>query len=339
MFGRQLKPLLSPVISGRATRQEVKEVVGIFHHIAHVYILRKAGAGRLNTDRFGISTRDLALDCIAGLFSRDEQGRFDVLVTYFYPHKFEELEESTVLALSRRLVFSSVNQSLYRLFGEQDSSFRKILRNLKGAVVHSSELMVLESQNQSWLIFCHPADGLPPGILMPPELLEAHLCAILWESQKIPDVLRRLVMFFKEQSVYRKAYPLLGVAVILRDAFERLEERERHVNDGDDGLTTEEIERFATQATADVLQDVGGNYVAQGKLDEATRTAYMRAVAEILKREYASPNYDAVSYYEILSKHLENLSKDEYISKHRSRLEYLVRLARSRFLEDITKEI
>ncbi|MEX0721402.1 MAG: hypothetical protein WD059_12090 [Balneolaceae bacterium] len=72
---------------------------------------------------------DLALDCIADLFGREGDCLTEI-ESYFPKEQLSELKESEVAIKLRRLVFSKVNEGLFRNYRSFDPSLSKIIRNI-----------------------------------------------------------------------------------------------------------------------------------------------------------------------------------------------------------------
>jgi len=84
---------------------------------------------------------DLALDCIAGLFMRNEHGEFIQLKKYFCQNNdgLATMDDAEILVLLRRLVIKKTKQELSRIFKERDPEGAKIVRNIKVAIKSASD--------------------------------------------------------------------------------------------------------------------------------------------------------------------------------------------------------
>ena len=332
-----LRAALEALQTRALTYPEVDHLVRTFHALALAYVGRKVHAGKLETNRLGISLDDLAVDCIADLFARDDRGTFPSLHSYFADVTLDSLSDPEVLGLCRRLVFSAVNQQLFRIFGSYDPAFRKLLRNLKGAARRIPGVQLVEHQGDAWLLFSANGARITARPVMPPEFLEMHLARSLSVRSSATDMLRSVGEVLVDQPGFARAYPLLGLASVLRQMLVRMgvvEEPEQQ-----DGISTAEIDKVLKQLLPEVVSAVGMRYLRDGKLQPALLDAYQDAVREILLMEFGDGNGRDVSFCDILTTKIPGLTPAGYASEHRSRLEYLVRLSRLRFLETMEEQL
>jgi hypothetical protein len=330
MHTAALRAALEALHTRALSYPEMELIVRSFHALALAYIGRKVSAGRLETSRLGVSLDDLAVDCIADLFTRDDQGRFSVLQSYFSGADLRSMPESELLGLSRRLVFSAVNQQLFRIYGSYDPGFRKLLRNLKGAAHRAPGIQLVEHQGDTWVLFSANGahgDGRP---VIPPEYLEALLAQHISVRSSSGDMLRAVGLALSENPPYARGYPFIGLASVLRQMLARMEVVDEPEHD--DAVSVAEIDRVLGDVLPGVLSEIGVRYIREGKLGQEVLEAYRLAVREILLMEFGHGNGHDVSFYDILSTLLPGTTQAEYAEEHRSRLEYLVRVSRRRFL-------
>jgi hypothetical protein len=111
-----LKQTISEPLSSKPPYQAVRDFVTLSHHIATLYPQNKKTSGSFNPTQFGSLLNDLAMDCVASFLERNEQGAYVQLCRYFTSAHWSTLTEAELLGQTRRLVFSKVNQELYRLY-------------------------------------------------------------------------------------------------------------------------------------------------------------------------------------------------------------------------------
>src|SRR5271169_3421423 len=140
----EVKSIIAQVIGARPSADSLKEFIFLSRSIAFGFLRKKVHTGRLYLDFSTIPLEDLALDSIADLFQRDDNGTFIQLKVYFDGLSFEKLSNEEALAYLRRLIFARVNQSILRMYHETDPTFGKILRNLKLAVQSIQSFTIVE---------------------------------------------------------------------------------------------------------------------------------------------------------------------------------------------------
>ena len=199
----KIKNIISSTLSDQPSRAAVNELVDECYRLALAYLQKKARSGYLLPHLFGLTLEDLALDCFADLFQRDENGSFKLLRQYFRTVEWEEMNDNDVYIVLRRLIFSKVNEGLFRRYREADPTLAKIIRNIKDAVKADEELTLTRHNGSSWLIVSKNESDLNNQPIAPVEVLEAHLIAHLCRSASSHELVSSFVGFIKEHPYYR----------------------------------------------------------------------------------------------------------------------------------------
>ena len=333
--GGNLRAAVLSATSAAPQRWAVRYLVEKSHRFAQAYLYTKRRRGRLHLAE--LSVDDLALDCIAELFARDDDGAFPVLRSYFG----DNTEGEEVHVALRRLVFSKVNESLFRRYRESDPNLAKIIRNVKDAVAVIDDLVLERRGGLAWVRLARPdASGRSETQLptAPPELLEAYLAANIEGRSQVRDLVRVSVDFLTDRSHYDHGYPLTALARAIRAAFTCV----GVVDDEDepDGSTFHpfEVAKAIVVATARVGVDKEAQYVGRGKVEAATYVAYVQSVRAYLGGQYLE-GAEVVSNYEALTRQLPGLDEGTYRREHRNVVEYLGKLARTQLVEQLRETV
>jgi hypothetical protein len=329
-----LKPILSSLLSDAPSWLCVKDFANLCHKMAVVYLRKKDR----NPAFCGLSLDDLASDCIADLFQRDARGVFVKLVSYFAAPAWESQSEDELLGATRRLVFSQINQALYRIYRETDPSLGKLLRNLKNAIKSSSLVALVQRQGETWICLT-PENGAAASLpAMSPEFLEAHLTASLRGEADLKQVLALLVEILNGQHDYRKSYPLTGLALIIRAAFTHLNAALEQESNGHDKFAAAEIEKMITASVQTVKANMHPAYVEKRKIHTDAYNLHFLAIHDMLAAEYVQNDGCSRSYFDYLRQHFELLTREEYQKLFRCHFEYLAKLTRQELLRQLKKE-
>lgn len=333
--GQQLKSLLPEILGSRPDPVAIGEFAALAHRMASAYLGKKAKGGHLNPGFFGLSLEDLAFDCIAPLFERNAQGELCQLQAYF---ETAQAPPEALLARLRRLVFSAVEQELFAHYGQMDPGLSKLIRNIKRAAKARESLSLERPDGELWIYLCAAPDQHQP--LIPSELLERRITAYLEENITAPRLLEVLETIFQDLALYRQAVPVTLLAQAARAGLKQLKD-ERAANPRNEfrpgRLQAGEIRemiRAAVQATEEAKY---ASYVESAKLSERCYRAYFRAVEAILTDRFLEES-KTESFYEHLSDELP-ITSEAYHEQHRTRLEYLVQLAREELLALAKEEI
>ena len=307
----------------------------ICYRMSLAYLHHRLRRGVLLDNQFGISNEDLAMDCIAELFQRDESGRFVVIEHYFTPLQWETLNEADLKIALRRLVFSKVNESLFRSYREEDPNLAKIIRNVKEALKSESGISLVKHREASWLVAGDPDTPITNKPLAPQEILEAHLLDILCNTSNTYKAVASFIAFSKDHPHYCNAYPISGFAQAVRSAF-----ASRTIVEHEEApaiFEANEVDSAIQRAINYIQTSLHDTYVRGGKLSQKLFDTYVVAINKVLRATFTLSEERIDSQYDALVSVMPGLSKDAYMAQHRNILQYLFKLSRSRmiyYLED-----
>jgi hypothetical protein len=328
-----LQDALRRILSPHPGPTDAGPFITVALRIATLHLRNKTASGAINPAFFGLTIEDLAVDCIGQLFERDGLGRFVQLQEYYLPLAWEALDETELLAHTRRLAFSKVNQQLARLYKESDPSLEKLMRNLRNAIRAGTHLVEERRAGELWVTLPDDVQPQEPGPLMPWEFLEGELVQTIQAKTTLKDIVRYVAELLAGQNTYRRSYPFTTLALIIRTVFVRAGEP---VADGTSaeshGFTADEVQAAITRATSAISVSKNRTYVAGGKIGPDTYAAYMQATRTILQAEFVENDGDEKSYYDQLAVLVPDLSMADYRENHRCHFEYLVKLSREEFL-------
>ena len=336
---RALQITTGPSPTQRATRR----VVHRCHQIARVTLRQQKRTGSLREDVLGEDVGDLAIDAIAGLFERDDHGRFPELRRYFGGQASSDHPEEELIRDLRRLVQSTVTDWLFEAYRAADRSLSNQLRALKRAAGQREDVCLQRRGAVQW-VECggqkessRREEGTSqkrrrPGRPMPLGVLEAHLTGEVAEASSTGDLLERAIKTLRAHPDYEAAYPLTRLAQAMRSARARVQSVTEHsgsVSHPDRPvLRPEETRRYIQNTLSKVRAEKRSTYVGQGKVDEATYAAYFAALQDRLEARFVPPGDPEMTHHEALMEHLSGLTKETYRDEHRARFEYLEQQAR-----------
>ena len=112
----------------------------------------KRNEALLTTTDLASRQKTLALDCIADTFQRDENGHFTTLITYFESLNWRQLSDADLTIALRRLIFSKVNEGLFRSYRAEDPNLARIIRNIKEAVKRNDSFSLHREREVQWIV-------------------------------------------------------------------------------------------------------------------------------------------------------------------------------------------
>ncbi len=151
-----LPQLVNKICYGTYKEPELTEFVNLVQKISLSYLKYQEVIGkhiRWERNKNMGELDDLALDCVAGLFMRNENGEFIQFRKYFLggPADIDSLDDAEILVLMRRLVIKKTKQELSRIFKERDPEGAKIVRNIKVAIKSSEEFSSFREMGREYI--------------------------------------------------------------------------------------------------------------------------------------------------------------------------------------------
>ncbi|OPZ73553.1 MAG: hypothetical protein BWY83_00032 [bacterium ADurb.Bin478] len=349
-----LKQLVCNLCSGQYSQSEVVEFINLTQKISLSYLKYQEMMGkRISGDRpeSDLELEDLALDCVAELFSRDENLQFYQLKRY-YEAKFSEqpVDDAEVLILTRRLVVRKTKQELSRIFRERDPEGAKIVRNIKVAIRSAEKLHTFHDLGREFVFYsngCHLNSSetevemtqtlaqylrkkLPP---IPDELLNQRFQDIYHPTDPVSVVIRNLLQTLHDLEGYQNFISIDMLVKMVRhikfDAFRENITVQEQVPTPSDHLESKEMESYIDIVMQTMWSRMDSQYLRTRKLALDKAHIYHRALRDVLFDLLQKK--DNSSYYRNLKYYLPELTQKGYRKQERSIFEYLAKLAKKEF--------
>lgn len=325
-----LKNTLISALDGdkRATKKLCDEC----RYMAVAYLRTKSRRNNFLLQYLYENIEDLALDCIADLFGR-EDACFAQFENYIERKELHDLSESEVFTKVRRLVFSKVNEGLYRNYQKFDPSLSKIIRNLKRTLEEEKVKGAGYDRNKGEIIFLRKEKPKP---LIPDELLAIKFSAKVSEVSNTVEAIEILREILSDQ-LYASRFKLIGFAIILRKVFAYRLEME-----GQTALKKPEYEKkellgFIEQSILKQKNRLNDTYVASGKINQFHFNKYLKVISDILKADFVEDS-SKEGYFEHFEFHFPEITYERYREEYRQVLEYLVKKVRDQLILEIKRE-
>ncbi len=151
-----LAKLVLSICGGKYSQSDLGEFVSLVQKISLSYLKYQEVIGkhiRWERNKNIGELEDLALDCVAGLFMRNEQGMFIQFNKYFLQNSMNlaALADADIMVLLRRLVIKKTKQELSRIFKERDPEGAKIVRNIKVAIKSSADFESFKEMGREYI--------------------------------------------------------------------------------------------------------------------------------------------------------------------------------------------
>lgn len=322
-----LREIVSGCLEKSVRRKNLKGLIEECHTIALAYLRMKASSRKLYMVR-GERLEDLAWDFIADLFEKNSDGELVKFREYFYDLEIHELSDQEIRIELRKLVFTKVEDNIFRAVGEKDPSLRKIIRNLKLAIRDNNSEFRVHYGDGTLIVGKDEKHNLPT---MPSEFMQIKLCSRLEEKMQIPEILIEVIDILQTQGLYKKRFSLVALASIVRETFVHFHESKtnsRKRPKADHYLLNGEFEVFLSKSAKKVQQSTGIKYVEKGKITDQELLNYTNAAKDIVRDHFMDEQRD-FSQFEYLKKYMPEIKYSDFRENHRQILEYLVKLIRN----------
>ena len=330
-FVRGLKAKLESLLDGTAASSDVRFVIRVAHTIARVTLARRVQSEPL-VKFHGLDYGDLAYDCIADLFARDERGKYVALATYFTAFDFASLTDEDVFFHIQRLVLRNVKQGIFRLYHQMDPQLGKILRNIKLSVQSLGLFTEFDRLGEACLapVSVETLEHLPS---MKPEDLTFALLNAATGSEFVPELLSKTCRILSSQHERSRIMTLVHVALGIRGFYEQ----KRAPRLAEEFETTDEVSIDAIEAIRIACRELrakaDARYVVKEKVTPAMMDTYFSVIEHGLYQRFVDNDGAEFQISETFLKFAPGVSHVEYRKSHRSKLEYLARLTTKRVVQ------
>jgi len=328
---KNIHPLLKSALSGSASGLEINSLVRNAINFASLRLRQLVRSGRLHLQSFAISVEGVAFDCIAELFQRGENGVFVELEAYFSEDRsLDILDEKEAEHYFRRLVFSQLNEGIYRLYRENDPILGRILRNLKMAVRTVAGFRQFDRLGQTYLHRCSEGELLEELPEYPVEQIQTEMASRAGTKSNAQQYLSLFFKILDEQDQYRRFYALIDIAIVIKRVSVRRSMAIETMVDTDDPSLRLDLEDFLRGNSVELKQILFARYVESGKISAELFECYAHALEDIVFDVFAHNDGADLSHADYLRKYIPDLTVLDYRKFHRTHFEYMVRVAKHR---------
>ncbi|NOY78243.1 MAG: hypothetical protein GXO76_10290 [Calditrichaeota bacterium] len=307
---------------------------------------------------------NVAIDCIAPIFRRNEALEFIELKRFFSRHfDHGKVPDDLVLFVElKRLVIQSVKQGLAILFRERDPEGARLLRNIRGAIQKSDDIILFENLSQVYVF--SPVNLNDPDLfrkfvrrevdihhplvreklrrdlpLIPIDDLKNDFLANYSPYLQIPALIRNLLKLVSEKKTFANYLTVDEIVDVVKE-FKR---REVSLEDIPDQILTDEtpensyearqFDHIMAQMPRRISELIKWKYGTNRKFPPEVLSAFQKALMSF------SENYmngkKKVSHFHLLKTYLPDLTFQDYRKTYRNAFEYLIKNLRREMKEDV----
>lgn len=375
MHLKNLSTLIKNICNGNYSHCELLNFVNLSQRIAVSFLKYQEVTGKnISLDKRGTynDLEDVAIDCIATLFTRDENGLFIQLKKYFADivNNNDQVSDDEILIKLRGLVIKKTKQELSRIFRERDPEGAKILRNVRVALKSAPDLGSFREMGREFIfseISASSAEVDSDRILTKQEITPSGKQNHGQTKDEIYPNLRRQQPAIPERIIrqeylnyyspkdpvsiqvrkmlwivsrYTEHQNFLGLDVVVNIIRTMSQEmfHESMVTDVEsesplDRLRNKEIQEVVHSSVNFISQKIEKQYVEKNKIGKEKAKIYRNTITDLIQD--LANGRATESNFSYLIRYLPELTQKQYREEERSIFEYLVKLAK----KDLVKKL
>lgn len=339
MESGKLQSIVKSICNGDYSPGELVEFIDVSQKIAISYLKFQESIGKnikpKNIEGLN-NLEDIAIDCIAGLFMRNEEGEFVQLKRYFGPALVQQNFEDNkyLLLMLRRLVVKKTKQELSRIFRERDPEGAKIIRNIRVAIRNSELLCVFREMGREFVYLknsCACESDLRKNCTeIPEKTLSFYFSDAFNPNDSVSAMIKKMLALVEEDEEYKNYLPVETIASIVRN-FTFNQFSDHNITNIDNSsplhdLHYQEVNEINKNVIRDIQSKIKLQYIDKDKLDQQKASIYFNAISDFVQD--LTYEKECESNFKYLKRYLPHLSQQIYRDEERSIFEYLIKVTR-----------
>ena len=340
-----LSNLVQKICSNQYSSQNLIEFIDLSQKVAISYLKYQEALGKNIRPKNAEGLNDLedvAIDCIAGLFMRNEYGEFVQLNKYFLPYLEKDcIDDDELLMMIRRLIVKKTKQELSRIFRERDPEGAKIIRNIRVAIRNSDQFASFREMGREFVYLIQPpyqedqtssvnvSDDKTPSGLTDKFLIQQfsdHYCP----TDSVSTMMKKMLETAAAPPFYQTCLPIDTIANLIRDiTFNQFkEETGKDIDNASPfhDLQLKEVDAVNKHVINLIHQKIQLQYLKKNKIDHPKAEIYFKAINDFVQD--LTHERECESNFRYLKRYIPNLSQKSYRDNERSIFEYLVKVTK-----------
>lgn len=335
-----LKRLLESAIAGTITHRDLSELIYLCRSIAESYLIHHRSSFLYICAANGLSVSDIALDCIAEIFARNETDQFYTLQNFeaSLHANLEQIEEKGLFLAFNSFVITLAKARLARILSQADPFGAKIHRNIKDYVKRSKTILLIEDF-RGYVLQPREEDSLDQLPAFPPAQLECELVKRVGTSTSTPEMIDALADIFISHEEYRRSVPLIDLVQIFKRLFTRFDEAalQHEATQDLQNLSEGDLTFIKAETLSAVNEKIISTYYRKGKISKPEAQLLSETMESVITNWFDDKQIEN-SFYSHIAR-IQPIPKEEYEQRWRKKVEYLARIARETIMNCLTDTI
>jgi hypothetical protein len=336
-----LKESLLELIDGSYKSARLSRLVQLSRIIVEGYLRYTRSSLTILCVRQGLTITDVAYDCIAEAFARSDDNRFHQLENFTNSLNIPigEIPPNQIFLAFKGFLIRITDAQLARLYTQSDPTGAKIHRNIRDCLNNSPNGLSLSKDFRGYVVRTREKISSDYLEEFPLEELEKKFLLCAKPTHSIPEMLLIIQAILIEQSSYRRSMPLIDVVQLVKKVYYRAYEEpddQDHVPSFG-GLSPEEIGQMRDEVEIVLKEKLLITYFTRGKLNRKQTQAMASAFRDLLNEWCDSMNGET-SLYEHINNYIP-MDVPTYEAAYRTKMEYLLKIARNEFAARLMREL
>lgn len=340
----KIRECLLAVSDDSINHSKLTELVKISRLIIQSYLINYRSKVLNLIARNGITIIDLSYDCIADAFARNGEDKFYIIKKFIYSldQDIAVIKELNLFFAYKNFLIKVAEAQISKLYCQSDPIGAKILRNVKDVVRSSDKFRIVKNLRGVTLVASN-GDELLCKPEFPVEKIQNEF-NIHGNGADTNSLLNELWNILINQGEYRKSILLTDAVSLFKKYFGADINDAYEINEllllspvHNDGFEEFEILHVKQKVENYIKEKILLDYFVKGKINkEEAESIYLTMRDIITDWYYGVETKDSI--YNYFSAHHKS-EKEEYLKNYRTKLEYLVKLAREEFAIYLLREI
>ncbi len=267
---------------------------------------------------------EIATDCIADLFKRNDRGEFVYVRRYFQPYLNVALTDEEWLMLLRRLVWNRTKQRLFRIFRERDPESATLWRAVKQFAARRENYGIVEYMGKNWLCEMKKQCAKIRYIQITEAYASFNVLGLLRPSDSVPKTIAKVFQTIRNNSKDTMAVEIGELVYIIGSYRNRTQPIVSHIQSPNYDLMPFEFEQKLEIVKKRICTTIDDNYIRKRKL--RTKTAEGMKLALCAMLDDMGDGGLTNSYFGYLKEYAPFINEKEYRLRLRAQFEYLAKL-------------
>lgn len=337
-----LKVILCALSEDSLSYHQLVELVKITRGFAASYLKNYKRESIYFAANNGIDINDLVTDSISDIFEKDSDNQLYNLRKFIESlnQPIADIESKRIFLAFYSLVVRFVSIQIARIYADFDPNGARIHRNVQEAAKKLDYIDIVKSKQGTFFILKN-STGASSKNYFPYDEFERDFLSLTNGRSGTRGLLCLIFEHLKNQNIYRQEISLTDVVKLFKSFYryeQKVVDEEEFTQLSSESKLMEatEVEQIVNKVVENIKHKIFIDYYTKGKVNEAQALGLVETINAILY-DWITLGDNGRTNFEYLSKFI-NISKEEYQTAFKSKLEYLIDITKKQLLVYLEKQ-